>query len=79
MLGMIWIGEFVEVEGKSQKGKNRIHEHGKVWKVIKALNSGRILLESIDGKNGKRWVDDQGDPDFRLVKIVNLDNLGENR
>jgi hypothetical protein len=75
MIGMIWEGEFVIVEGVSQKGKNRIQEHGAVWLVAKAMDSGRVMLESTDGKNAKRWVDDGNDPDFELMRIVDPDTL----
>ena len=71
-LGIIFIGELVEIEGISLKGKNRIREHGVIWKCRRVLDNGRIMLESTDGKENFRWVESQNDPDFRLVKIVDL-------
>lgn len=69
MIGIIWEGEFVVVEGISQKGKNRVREHGQVWKVRK-VDENKIMLESTDGKDNWRWVDNLNDPDFELIRIV---------
>ena len=75
MIDIIFVGEFVVVEGKSQKGKNRVQEHGQVWKVRNVRDNGHILLESTDGKDNWRWVW-TNDPDFDLIRIVSdLDNL----
>ncbi len=74
--GILHIGELVVVEGRSQKGKNRIHEHGAVWKCRRAMWNGKFLLESTDGKDNWRWVEWPDDPDFRLVKVYNP-NLDE--
>ena len=60
-------GILVVVSGRSQKGKNRISEHGNVWK-IKTIQGPKILLESIDGKSNLRWVDGPEDRDFQIVK-----------
>lgn len=69
MIGIIWEGEFVVVEGISQKGKNRVREHGQVWKVRK-VDENKIMLESTDGKENWRWVDNLNDPDFELIRFV---------
>ena len=74
MIGIIWVGEFVLVEGKSQKGKNRVREHGAIWKVRNVRDNGHILLESTDGKDAWRWVW-ENDRDFDLIRIVNPDNM----
>lgn len=75
MLGIIWQGEFVVVEGISQKGKNRVREHGAVWKVRKVHEHDGILLESTDGKDNFRWVEHNEDADFDILRIVNPDTL----
>ena len=74
MIDIIFEGEFVIVGALSQKGKNRIHEHGMVWKVKRCADHA-ILLESTDGQDYWRWVNHKDDPDFELLKIVNPDNL----
>ena len=75
MIGMIWTNEFVVVGGISQKGKNRIHEHGSVWRVRQVDDNHGILLESTDSTFYLRWVDHKDDADFDLIRIVNPDTL----
>lgn len=55
----------IKVEGISQKGKNRIKEHGDTWR-IRETNKIAMLLEAPDGY--LRWMDHKDDPDFKVVK-----------
>ena len=59
------IGNKVIVLAKSQKGRNRIAEHGNKWKIRKIWGS-KILLES-KLNNGLRWVHGNTDPDFEII------------
>lgn len=80
MLDIIYTGEFVVVAGISQKGKNRVREHGAVWNVFKVHDNGNVMLMSTDGDAYFRWVEAQDDPDFDLLRIVDPENLnGESR
>ncbi len=66
---MFEVGFLVKVEGLSQKGKNRINEHGAVWKVKKVWTR-KLLLKSTDGKDNWRWVDGAEDSDFMIVDVL---------
>ena len=62
----------LEIKGVSQKGKNRIREHGKTWKVIKKdatvicrVNKPGMLVEAMDGY--QRWLILENDPDFLII------------
>lgn len=68
------VGDFVTVAGKSQLGKNRVNEHGTVWKVRK-IWANKTLLESLDGETYLKWVDGPEDIDLTIVNTVNPDNL----
>lgn len=48
----------MKIVGLTQKGKNRIKEHGDVWRVIKVAENGDKLLEAKDGY--LKWLH----PDF---------------
>lgn len=82
MLDWVFVGEFVEVRGISQKGRNRVNEHGPIWKIVKVLDKdllgimpiGSILLESSDAIKHLRWVKPD-DEHFDLIRVVNLDNV----
>ncbi len=67
-----------EMIPKTQKGKNRVREHGKKWKVFKFQNMVSFdsrfgpwfLMTPVDGSdNGQRWVHSKDDKDFDLVRI----------
>ena len=63
------IGETIEIEGISRKGKNRVHEQGSTFKIEKIQDrvpfSDKIgpwlMLEH-------RWIHSTNDPDFRIKK-----------
>lgn len=65
------IGSLITVEGKSQKGKNRIREHGRVWKIRKVWGT-HLLLESTNGDEYLRWVDGPHDEDFAVTGEVTI-------
>lgn len=65
------IGDLVLVKGRSRHGKNRIHEHGEIWK-IRNIWKINILLESIDDKNDFRWVDGPDDCDFEILQKIEV-------
>lgn len=54
----------------SQKGKQRVKEWGKTWKV---LNTGwrGLFIQSITDDKGlsKRWLDQPTDSDFKIEEM----------
>jgi len=49
----------IKLIGVTKHGKNRIHEHGNVWKVLPVtipnLTTGKLFIQSV--KTGdKRWL-----------------------
>ena len=80
---MIDTGKILRLKGKTQKGKNRINEHGALWKVtmIKPFE-GVMRLESMNDtfkfnnewRKDVRWVSVnivRGDDNFELIGIEN--------
>lgn len=65
--------DLVFVKGISQRGKNRVNEHGAVWKVKKTTINDGVLLESTDGTQYWRWVEPLDDVDFDIVHVLNPD------
>ncbi len=66
--------------GKTQKGKNRIREHGSIWVVLNRTDKvlfepkpGPWLFIAPPGKNhldkASRWVHETSDPDFKVEEI----------
>lgn len=54
--------ELVTLKGVTQKGKNRIREHGSIWRVLDRLDDGNILFQSVsDGY--MKWLK----PDFEVA------------
>lgn len=70
------IGQQVRLVGKTLKGRNRIHEHGKLWLVSD-------IRDQVISKNGKKAValvsvkaDEHGWPsDARWVAVENDDDF----
>jgi hypothetical protein len=58
--------------GKSQKGKNRIREHGSKWKVLPAkvrpLPRNKYFIMSTQ-TGERRWIDKQHDKDFTIISV----------
>ena len=61
----------VSLEAKTRHGKNRIQQHGPLWRV-KEIRNDRMLLESFEKTEGPRnnkgfdwrWVDFHNDRNF---------------
>ncbi|MFC1599096.1 hypothetical protein ACFL2U_03780 [Patescibacteria group bacterium] len=76
-------GQTVRLKAKTKHGKDRIHQHGDLWRVAKVGGSVRpfaMLLESlektfklgIEKSHDLRWVDLDGrDPDFEVQLAKN--------
>ena len=65
------------LEAKTQKGKNRIQEHGKTWSICMRaervnfsthLIGGWILVQSLKNPNHIRWINERDDENFRIIK-----------
>ena len=80
---MIDTGKILRLKGKTKKGKDRINQHGALWKVtmIKPFE-GVMRLESLNDtfkfnnewRKDVRWVSVnivRGDENFELVGIEN--------
>ena len=80
---MIDTGKILRLKGKTKKGKDRINQHGALWKVtmIKPFE-GVMRLESLndtfkfnnEGRKDVRWVSVnivRGDENFELIGIEN--------
>lgn len=67
------IGQSVTLKGVSQKGKNRVREHGPVWTVVDISQTVRfsdvpgpwLLLSSPD--TCIRWFNPRQDKDFAFA------------
>ncbi len=79
---MALLGKTIQLSGLSQKGKNRIREHGDRWIVLaeteRVLFSpgvvGPWLFIAPPGKGqddkASRWIRANGDTDFSMVAVV---------
>jgi hypothetical protein len=78
---MALLGKTVKLTGISQKGKNRVREHGDRWTVLaetnKVLfapsNTGPWLFVAPMGlgqdDKASRWVRANGDTDFNVIAV----------
>lgn len=57
------------LKGKTLKGKNRIREHGNVWKIILEKDDS-ICVESLKNPNMCRWIDIKNDVDMEIVEMT---------
>jgi hypothetical protein len=78
---MTLLGKQIQLKGLSQKGKNRVREHGDRWTVL--AETERVLFAPSAqgpwlfvaplglGQNDKasRWIRASGDPDFSMVVL----------
>lgn len=81
---MTLLGKQIQLKGLSQKGKNRVRDHGDRWTVL--AETERVLFAPNLpgpwlfiaphglGQNDKasRWVRAVGDTDFVVVALENL-------
>ncbi len=75
-------GMKLALNGKSQKGKSRIGQHGKIWTVIRKTMpgiSGNVLLRSEnetfkndDGtwSHDMRWIWIPNDRNFDIMEVI---------
>ena len=80
---MSFLGKRIELQGKSQKGKNRVREHGPIWHVLAETNhilfsptkAGPWLFVAPIGKGmhdkSSRWVHGELDADFS-IKLLDI-------
>lgn len=68
---------FVKLKGLTKKGKERIKQHGEIWKVrCDLLTRDKMGIESLDKtltignekQNDLRVILRKNDPDFEIVK-----------
>lgn len=76
------LGKRIQLTGISQKGKNRVRQHGNLWTVL--AETDRVLFAPSSngpwlfiaplglGQNDKasRWVRASGDTDFNVVALA---------
>lgn len=81
---MALLGKLIQLKGISQKGKNRVREHGDRWTVL--AETDRVLFApgvtgpwlfiapQGQGQNDKasRWVRATGDSDFVVITLDDL-------
>ena len=68
----------MRLTGKTQKGKNRIREHGDLWVLLKTRDS--VLFDTKPGQwfliapcnNGSasRWIHSINDRDFEIEEMI---------
>jgi hypothetical protein len=81
---MALLGKHIQLKGLSQKGKNRVRDHGDRWTVL--AETDRVLFAPTTqgpwlfiapvglGQNDKasRWVRATGDQDFVVIALDDL-------
>lgn len=58
---------YVRLKGRNLKGKNRIHNQGNLWKILKKSQFNKdeaFYLQSVKDANHFRWVLINNDDDF---------------
>lgn len=61
--------QYVKLKGKTRKGKNRLYEHGSIWKVLRKAQFNKdaaLFLQSSKDHNHYRWVLLNEDDDFSI-------------
>lgn len=81
---MTFLGKNIRLKGKTQKGKNRVREHGEFWFVFAETDhvlfakdkAGPWLFISPMGKDqnhkSSRWIHGNSDSDFELFIQVDI-------
>ncbi len=78
---MINPNDMVTLRAKSKHGKDRLHQHGSTWRVVKIgtwkgkpavclESSGKTFRQGQEMTSDKRWVELKNDPDFDITKTV---------
>lgn len=79
---MTLLGKKITLKGISQKGKNRVREHGETWAVLAETDrivfspskAGPWLFIAPPGKDmhdkASRWVHATADPDFSIKEMI---------
>lgn len=72
----------LRLTGRTRKGKNRVHQFGKDWQVIRTeekvhcLNDEKgMFIFPLTSPENARWVKVQNDQDF-IIEVVNEDADG---
>ncbi len=73
---MIMEGSTITLRGKTRKGQNRITQFGTEWSVLQVRDKVKfdngpgpwLLLLPINSDKGTRWIHQNNDPDFEIVK-----------
>ena len=72
------LNQKIKLKGLTQKGKNRIKQHGDTWKIIVCFSKS-LSLESLNDTfrlpNGRmirdgRWIDIPEDHDFEIIEVL---------
>ncbi len=81
---MSFLGKKIQLKGISQKGKNRVREHGDRWSVLAetdrvlfapgAVGPWLFVAPPGKGQNDKasRWIRANGDTDFAVIVMDDL-------
>ena len=74
-----WSNRAVLLKAKSRHGKNRIHQHGDIWRVAgegKFNGQPALSLSSVEktdrGEFDGRWVLLNDDKDFEIIEDLSL-------
>lgn len=70
--------KLIKLEGKSLKGKNRVREHGEMWRVLKQKD-GLVFIEpdkqarEVNNESHTlefRWISINNDKDFTITEVI---------
>lgn len=71
-------GDIITLRGKTLKGKNRVREHGSLWRIVSVstgtrwVKRGMLNIEPVE-QRGRfpegRWIMPVNDPDFEILDI----------
>ena len=72
------MGVLLHIKAKSLKGKNRVREHGQLWRLTRTADKVLFTdkpgpwhhLESLRNPNYGRWISENDDPDFVIVERI---------
>lgn len=77
------MGALLHLKAKSQKGRNRIREHGELWKLV--MTQQRVLFSDLAGpwhlvdstKNPMygRWIHETEDAHFTIVEKIEVKDV----